>query len=308
MALNPQTKERIASIIASDEVVLFMKGNRMMPQCGFSGRIVQILDGILSDYTTVDVLEDSEVREGIKEYSQWPTIPQLYVRGEFIGGSDIVSEMFGTGELHEKLGIEPQEVAVPKIAVTDTAAARIREYAQRNPGNDLRLSIDARFQASLSLTPQEPNDIVAEANGLKVLLDPMSAARADGVSIDVVETRTGISFKIDNPNAPVPVKQLNPAELKKMLDSGTALELFDVRTPEERAIAQIVGARLLDQEAEAYIEALPKNTLLVFHCHHGGRSQAAADHFRGKGFTNVHNLAGGIDAWSREIDPEVPRY
>jgi monothiol glutaredoxin len=93
-----------------------------------------------------------------------------------------------------------------------------------------------------------------------------------------------------------------------MMDEGKKLELFDVRTPEERAIARIESARLLDKETARYIESLPKDTLLVFHCHHGGRSQQAAEHFRDRGFTNVHNLAGGIDAWSVEVDPSVPRY
>ena len=81
-----------------------------------------------------------------------------------------------------------------------------------------------------------------------------------------------------------------------------------MRTPEEREIATIDGARLLDQATAAEIERLPKDTMLVLHCHHGGRSQAAAEHFRSLGFTNVHNLVGGIDAWSKDVDPSVPRY
>jgi monothiol glutaredoxin len=90
-------------MIASDRVVLFMKGNRAAPQCGFSARVVQILDSLLPSYTTVDVLRAPDVREGIKEYSSWPTIPQLYVGGEFLGGCDIVSELYTTGELKKKL-------------------------------------------------------------------------------------------------------------------------------------------------------------------------------------------------------------
>jgi len=92
------------------------------------------------------------------------------------------------------------------------------------------------------------------------------------------------------------------------LQAGEKLALFDVRTAGERDIAKIEGARLLDREAEDEIMTLPKDTALVFHCHHGGRSQSAAEHFLAKGFRNVHNLAGGIDAWSVEVDPKVPRY
>ena len=99
MSLDDATRQRIQSIIDSSPVVLFMKGDRRMPQCGFSARVVQILDSMLPEYATVNVLTDPEVREGIKEYSAWPTIPQLYVRGEFVGGCDIVTEMYQSGEL-----------------------------------------------------------------------------------------------------------------------------------------------------------------------------------------------------------------
>jgi monothiol glutaredoxin len=103
MSLSEETRSRIRSIVDSDRVVLFMKGERRFPQCGFSAQVVQILDHLIPDYTTVDVLSDPEVRQGLKEYSSWPTIPQLYVRGEFIGGCDIVTEMFQSGELKQKL-------------------------------------------------------------------------------------------------------------------------------------------------------------------------------------------------------------
>jgi monothiol glutaredoxin len=101
MALSPEVQERIETLVHSERVVLFMKGNRRSPQCGFSAQVVQILDRLLPDYATVDVLSDPAVREGIKTYSSWPTIPQLYVAGEFIGGSDIMREMYQTGELQK---------------------------------------------------------------------------------------------------------------------------------------------------------------------------------------------------------------
>ena len=95
---NP-TAERIKDIIASSDVVLFMKGVPAAPQCGFSGAVVQILAGLKVPFKGVDVLSDPQVREGIKSFSNWPTIPQLYVKGEFLGGADIVREMFQAGEL-----------------------------------------------------------------------------------------------------------------------------------------------------------------------------------------------------------------
>jgi len=95
---NPTT-ERIEGIIASSDVVLFMKGAPAAPQCGFSAAVVQILSQLGIPFTSVDVLSDFEIREGIKAFSNWPTIPQLYVKGEFVGGCDIVREMFQAGEL-----------------------------------------------------------------------------------------------------------------------------------------------------------------------------------------------------------------
>jgi len=94
-------KERIDALVKSNDVVLFMKGSALFPQCGFSSRAVAILDHLGTPFETVDVLQDQEVRAGIKEYSDWPTVPQLYVKGEFVGGSDIMMEMFESGELQQ---------------------------------------------------------------------------------------------------------------------------------------------------------------------------------------------------------------
>jgi monothiol glutaredoxin len=101
--MNDATRQRIDDLVKSHRVVLFMKGDRQVPQCGFSATVVQILDQLLPDYATLDVLQDPEIRDGIKEYSSWPTIPQLYVGGEFQGGCDIVREMYETGELEKLL-------------------------------------------------------------------------------------------------------------------------------------------------------------------------------------------------------------
>ena len=99
------TQERIKQIVDQNPVVLFMKGTAQFPMCGFSGRAIQVLKACgVSDLKTVNVLEDEEIRQGIKEYAKWPTIPQLYVNGEFVGGSDIMMEMYQAGELQQALG------------------------------------------------------------------------------------------------------------------------------------------------------------------------------------------------------------
>ena len=95
--------QRIDEIVKNNDIVLFMKGTALFPQCGFSSRAVAILDHLGVQFDTVDVLQDPEIRQGIKDYSDWPTVPQLYVKGEFVGGSDIMMEMFEAGELQQLL-------------------------------------------------------------------------------------------------------------------------------------------------------------------------------------------------------------
>ncbi|MFM7549594.1 MAG: Grx4 family monothiol glutaredoxin [Cyanobacteriota bacterium] len=103
--MDASTKQRIEALIASSPIVVFMKGSKLMPQCGFSNNVVQILHALGVPFETVDVLADPDIRQGIKEFSNWPTIPQVYVRGDFMGGSDILIEMYNSGELREQLEI-----------------------------------------------------------------------------------------------------------------------------------------------------------------------------------------------------------
>ena len=104
--MDSQTKERIQTLIQSSPIFVFMKGTKLMPQCGFSNNVVQILNALGMSFETFDVLSDMEIRQGIKDYSEWPTIPQVYLKGEFMGGSDILIEMYNSGELKEKLEVE----------------------------------------------------------------------------------------------------------------------------------------------------------------------------------------------------------
>jgi monothiol glutaredoxin len=313
-ALDPELKQRIDGLIGSDRVVLFMKGSRNFPQCGFSATVAQILNGLLPSYATVNVLTDAGLRDGIKAYSQWPTIPQLYIDGKFIGGCDIVREMFQAGELHALLGVsrapsvEPAQgqAQAPKLSVSDAAKRAITE-ARGNETGHLRLEVSPDFEHGLSIDEATPGDFQVDLGGFTVLVDEKSAARADGVRIDFA-TEQGGGFVIENPNEPPKVRQLSATGLKTLMASGERFELFDVRTDEERRTASIPGARKLEDDSAREIEGMDKNTALVFHCHHGGRSQAAAERFVKFGFRRVFNLAGGIDAWSKQVDPTVPRY
>ena len=306
MSADNPVNARIEELISSSRVFLFMKGNKSFPQCGFSGTAISILDELGVDFETCDVLKNPDIRQGIKTFSDWPTIPQLYIDQEFVGGSDIIRQMAGSGELHKMLGIEVVEVEPPNITITDNAKVAI-EGAMEGEQGVLRLMISPRFQYQMGFGPAEAGDFAVTSNGVTVQIDRGSAKRANGMTIDFQDGPQG-GVIIDNPNEPAKVQQMSVGELKAAQDAQDALKLYDVRTDEEREIATIPGAIQLTPETMDELLALPKDTTLVFHCHHGGRSQAAAQEFVSQGFQKVYNLVGGIDGWSTQIDPSVPRY
>ncbi len=205
--------DRIQALVKADRVVLFMKGTPEAPQCGFSATAADLLRTLNVEFTAHDVFADDAVRQGIKTYAEWPTIPQLYVDGAFVGGSDIMVEMNQSGALQELLGVAP----VPEV------------------------------------------------------------------------------------------KQVPVTTIKRWLDAETPFVFIDVRTPAEQEIATL-GGRLLTRDWLPELEQLPRDQTLVFMCHHGVRSQGAANAFRQLGFTDLNNMVGGIDAWSIEIDDSIPRY
>ena len=177
-----------------------------------------------------------------------------------------------------------------------------------SPGAALQLGIDARFQPNFQLAPHDDAAIAAESNGLRVQFDLASARRADGITIDWVDDIRGKGLAIDNPNAPKAITELSVRDADDLVRAGTVL-LVDVRPSEERSIAAVgVPFKVFDGNGRAELEALPKDTALAFLCHHGGRSAQAAEQFRALGFTKVHNVTGGIDAWSDEVDNGVPKY
>ncbi|HJL22430.1 MAG TPA: rhodanese-like domain-containing protein, partial [Polyangiaceae bacterium LLY-WYZ-15_(1-7)] len=169
-------------------------------------------------------------------------------------------------------------------------------------------NITSRWQYGMDFDQERPGDVKVEGPKWIVVMNRTSAKKADGMTIDYVKGPGGEGFKIENPNEPPRVKLLEPKQLAAWMEEGKPMEVIDVRTPEERATAKIEGTRLLDDEARHMLEELEKTHTLVFYCHSGMRSQRAAEQAIAMGFTDVFNLAGGIDAWSREVDSSVPRY
>jgi len=305
MALDSETRGIIENLLTDNKVVLFMKGTPAQPQCGFSATTTSTLNMLLPDYFTVNVLEHPEIREGIKEFANWPTIPQLYVDGELIGGCDIIQDMMQSGELAEAVGVEVPAATAPGITISAEGVEVTKNALTSSPGGTLHLQILADWTHQISLDPKGERGIVVEIGEIELHLDPWSAARADGLNMILEEDLTGTRFHFDNPNAPPPVNQMTVHVLKQKMDDGEDLVLIDVRGEDERANGQIEGSQAWDAEAMQQIETLPKDAEIIIHCHMGGRSQALADALRRRGYTNLHNVSGGIKAWSEEIDSTV---
>ena len=307
MSLDPTTRTRIETMLKDHPVVLFMKGDRQQPMCGFSAAATNTLNELLPDYHTVNVLEDPEIREGIKAYGEWPTIPQLYVGGELVGGSDIIRQLYTSGELHQLFGVSAPDRTPPAITITDAAAEAIRQGTANAQGVALHLEIGPDHSAGFQLAPAGEHDIVAHANGLEVHFDPASAQRAKGIVIDWVSTVQGEGLSLKFPGAQE-IKSLSVQELKARLATGN-ITLIDVRPAQARALAApLPQARVLEDEGYESLAALPKDTPLAFICHHGVSSRGMAERFAAHGFSAVSNVEGGMDAWSREVDSSVPRY
>ena len=308
MSLDPALRSRIESLLQANRVVLFMKGQPGAPQCGFSAKASGVLEDLGAEYGHVNVLADQEIREGIKAFGNWPTIPQLYVDGELVGGSDIIEQMASSGELSQLLGLAAPDRTPPQVTVTAAAAEKLRGALADAGNGALALSIDARFQPRFQIAPRDDRAIAVDTAGLRIQFDPASARRANGITIDWVDDVRGQGLAVDNPNAPRPVQPITPSEADRQVRAGE-LVLVDVRPPEERANASVgVAHRSFDGDGRAELEALPKDTRLAFLCHRGGRSGQAAEEFHAKGFTRVFNVEGGIDRWSQEVDGSIPRY
>lgn len=309
MSLDPALRSRIEQLLTTNRVVLFMKGEPAAPQCGFSAKAVGLLGSTGVPYQHVDVLSDPDIREGIKVYGDWPTIPQLYIDGELVGGSDIIEQIAGSGELYTALGVPAPDRTPPSISITPAAAKMLNEaVTNAGKGYALQIEVDARFNARLQLAPVDANAITSQAEGLNVQFGLASAQRARGLTIDWVDNERGRGLVIDNPNAPAKVGALDVTETAARVADGS-LRLVDVRPADERAQASVnVPFKTLDNGGSAELEALPKDTELAFICHAGGRSAQVAEHFRSLGFTRLYNVTGGIADWSAKVDSSVPTY
>jgi len=304
--MNETLRAQIDELVTKHPIVLFMKGSRQFPQCGFSATVVQILDTHGVKYETVNVLSSPDLREGIKEYSSWPTIPQLYVGGKFVGGCDIVRELHSSGELAALVGAgggaARAEPAAPKVTISKDALDAVLAAQSDAGGDPLRVAIGPRWEYDLVFDAKQEGDVVVESEGLTILFDRESAARAGELTIEFL---AGQGFRVESSKAPARVRSMGALELKELLAGDASILLLDVRPEAERALASIPGHTPLSPAIlEEIVEKAGK---VVVYCHHGSRSMSVAQQLVLQGAKDIYNLVGGIDAYS-EVDPSIPRY
>ena len=198
--MTEEMKNKLQAMVDSHDVVLFMKGDRQQPQCGFSARVVGILEDLEVDYQTFNVFSDPDIRSGMKDFSQWPTFPQLYFQQEFVGGCDIVTDMMQNGELASMLGVTLEDVPAPAIQLSPSITQLFRESLSQH-GGGIHLTVPKDFQYDIAIGPKQGNQMEVVVDGIPFYLTRGSAKRANGISLDFRDGDGG-GVMIDNPNEP----------------------------------------------------------------------------------------------------------
>jgi monothiol glutaredoxin len=303
--MDSELRNKLQTLVDGHNVVLFMKGNRNQPQCGFSARVVGLLEDLEADYQTYDVFSDSDIRSGMKDFTNWPTFPQLYINQEFVGGCDIITEMGQSGELATQLGIKLTEVPLPDISCSPSMITVLNQSISEH-GGGVQFSISKQFQYDIGIGPKQDGQYELIVNGVPFYFSRGTAQRANGISFDYNEEEGG-GVIIDNPNEPK-VKDLSVEELSAWIKEGKEINVYDVRSESEREIAKLDFAEHFTPEAQQKMRNLAKDALIIFQCRSGGRSLDAGKHYVQQGFSNVYNLVGGINAWSERIDTSSTVY
>lgn len=291
--MTEELKNKLQAMVDSHDVVLFMKGDRQQPQCGFSARVVGILEDLEVDYQTFNVFSDPDIRSGMKDFSQWPTFPQLYFQQEFIGGCDIVTDMMQNGDLATMLGVTLEDVPAPSIQLSPSITQLFRESLEQH-GGGIHLTVPKDFQYDIAIGPKQGNQMEVIVDGIPFYLTRGSAKRADGISLDFRDGDSG-GVMIDNPNEPT-FSDLDTQEFDTWLSETDNAKVYQIGTDADTLHPAAV---LLTASTHQEIRELSKDHPIAFICNHGVRSSQAAKSLAFQGYTNVINVMGGMAAWTQ---------
>ena len=314
------TKEAVKDVVTEDKIVVFAKGTKEMPRCGFSARAIQVVESVGKPFKVVDILSDPSIRPALVAFSSWPTTPQVYLDGEFLGGSDIIMELYESGELQKKIassyGEEFKEVQDnQRVDVTDEALGKVKEFMETDL-EFLRLSVqvkdgDRAYSLELDSHTSAAADLKWKVKGLTVIVAKAMSELFDKLEVSWVnkDGNEGFAVKeVGNPPAlPIPI-DIDKADLARLMRSEIKdgkLWIVDVREDDEWKSGhgeEAVHLPLSRLEKEWKDKGFDSKDTLVFYCAAGKRSLSAANHFRHKlGFPNTRSLVGGIGNYPSNI-------
>jgi len=290
--MTEELRAKLQSMVDSHDVVLFMKGTRQQPQCGFSNRVVSILEELEIDYQTYNVFSDPDIRSGMKDFSMWPTFPQLYIKQEFVGGCDLVTEMMQSGELPGMLGVTLEDVEPPTVHCSPNILNLFKESLATH-GGGIHIDVSKNFQYDIFIGPKSNGQVESIVDGVPFYFSRGSAKRANGISLDFKDGDNG-GVLIDNPNEPK-FEDIAVSDVEAWVADNPTAKVYQIGVTAEQVLP---FATLLDANAHQEIGQLPKDHPIAFMCVMGVRSQHAAKDLAFQGYSNVFNIVGGLTAWN----------
>ena len=290
--MTEELRAKLQAMVDSHDVVLFMKGTRQQPQCGFSNRVVSILEELEIDYQTYNVFSDPDIRSGMKDFSMWPTFPQLYIKQEFVGGCDLVTEMMQSGELPGMLGVTLEDVEPPTVHCSPNILNLFKESLATH-GGGIHIDVSKNFQYDIFIGPKSNGQVESLVDGVPFYFSRGSAKRANGISLDFKDGDNG-GVLIDNPNEPK-FEDIAVSDVEAWVADNPTAKVYQIGVTAEQVLP---FATLLDASAHQEIGQLPKDHPIAFMCVMGVRSQHAAKDLVFQGYNNVFNIVGGLTAWN----------
>lgn len=290
--MTEELRAKLQAMVDSHDVVLFMKGTRQQPQCGFSNRVVSILEELEIDYQTYNVFSDPDIRSGMKDFSMWPTFPQLYIKQEFVGGCDLVTEMMQSGELPGMLGVTLEDVEPPTVHCSPNILNLFKESLATH-GGGIHIDVSKNFQYDIFIGPKSNGQVESIVDGVPFYFSRGSAKRANGISLDFKDGDNG-GVLIDNPNEPK-FEDITVSDVEAWVADNPTAKIYQIGVTADQVLP---FATLLDATAHQEIGQLPKDHPIAFMCVMGVRSQHAAKDLAFQGYSNVFNIVGGLTAWN----------
>jgi rhodanese-related sulfurtransferase/Fe-S cluster assembly iron-binding protein IscA/glutaredoxin-related protein len=295
-------RERLTHLLKdranSHEIAIFSAGSD--PLCAETQFLVDWLTEQKAAFSVVDALQDPELSPLLQADCATKLLPILTVNGHLIANGALLKQLAESGQLSQLIQ-KPAPDQTPAIAVSQLAVARLRS-ALESPTDVVRLTISSDFCHELGVSEMRPGDIELKLGDVTLVVDPISASRANGLAIDWVQQAESGGFRIDNPNRRSVLRSVKCDDLAQLMGGPNPPFLIDARTEQEYNDARISGAHLLEANLLDALQLLDRQTPLVFYCKNGTRSQRAAQHCSELGYMDVATLVGGMDAWLRHFE------